>query len=280
MKRMLNIHPQRRLPSLSHQSFRSWFARRPAASSGREVVLFADTFTNFFDPEVGIAAVEVLEKAGFRVVVPDADLCCGRPLYDQGLLDVAKGRLRRILDVLTPFTEKGLAVVGLEPSCLLTFRDELPGLLGRDSRSKLLADNSFLLGEFLAREGVKFQCATSDEQTIVQIIVHVHCHQKAIAGLNSDVALLKQISKTKAEVLDSGCCGMAGAFGYDRDHFEISRQVGERVLFPTLRQAAPDAVIVSDGFSCRSQIAQFCPERRALHLAQVLASAIKDQHRI
>jgi len=232
----------------------------------REVVLFADTFTNFFEPHVAIAAVEVLERAGFRVIVPRERLCCGRPLYDQGMLARAKPRLREVMDALDPFVGVGIPIVGLEPSCILTFRDELPSLFPDDARAQALATNSFMLDEFIVRNAPDFAPPELGRKTIVQ----GHCHQKALAGIDAEIALLSRAAGAQLEVLDAGCCGMAGAFGYERDHFEVSKAIGSRVLFPAIDSAPPDAIIVADGFSCRSQIRHFCPSRRPMHLAEVL----------
>ncbi len=266
-KKMLAIHPDRELPRFARRTFRSWFDRRTAPrASVREVVLFPDTFNNYFEPQVATAAVEVLERAGFRVIVPRGQLCCGRPLYDQGMLEVAKARLSDVMDVLDPFVAVGIPIIGLEPSCILTFRDELPSLFPEDPRAKALASNSFLLEEFLAREATDF----APPQLRRSIIVQGHCHQKAIAGIGDEVALLSRAAGAELEVLDAGCCGMAGAFGYDRNHFEVSKQIGSRVLFPAIDKAPPDAIIVADGFSCRSQIRHFCPSRTPMHLAEVL----------
>jgi FAD/FMN-containing dehydrogenase/Fe-S oxidoreductase len=266
-KKMLAIHPDRKFPEFARRTFRSWFERRtdPRAST-REVVLFADTFNNFFEPHVAIAAVEVLERAGFRVIVPRHHLCCGRPLYDQGMLGRAKALLIDVMEVLDPFVAVGIPIVGLEPSCILTFRDELPSLFPEDTRAAALASNSFLLDEFIAREAPDFAPPALRRRTLVQ----GHCHQKAIAGIGAEIALLTRAAGAELEVLDAGCCGMAGAFGYDRDHFEISRQIGARVLIPAIDHAPPDAIIVADGFSCRSQIRHFCPSRTPMHLAEVL----------
>jgi FAD/FMN-containing dehydrogenase/Fe-S oxidoreductase len=267
IKWMLNVHGERALPDLSKRSFRSWFQSRAGQNLGaREVLLFPDTFNNFFQPEVAIAAVEVIERSGFLVSIPPVDLCCGRPLYDVGMLDLAKRRLTQILEVLTPTVERDVAIVGLEPSCILTFRDELPRLMPRDSRARALSRRAMLLDEFLVREAGSFIAPTISRRALV----HGHCHQKAIAGLASEITLLKRIGGLALTELDAGCCGMAGAFGYDKDHFEISRTIGERVLLPAVRNSDPDTLIIADGFSCRSQIAQFCGGRRALHLAEVL----------
>jgi FAD/FMN-containing dehydrogenase/Fe-S oxidoreductase len=266
-RRSLAIHPARELPRFARRTFRSWFERRTAPrASMREVVLFADTFTNFFEPQIPIAAVEVLERAGFRVIVPRDQLCCGRPLYDQGMLERAKARLREVIEVLDPFAAVGIPIVGLEPSCILTFRDELPSLFSEDPRAKTIAAQSFLLDEFLVREAPDFAPPEIRRRTLLQ----AHCHQKALAGIGGEVALLSRAAGAELEVLDAGCCGMAGAFGYDLAHFEVSRAIGARVLFPAIDNAPPDAIVVADGFSCRSQIRHFCPSRRPLHLAEVL----------
>jgi FAD/FMN-containing dehydrogenase/Fe-S oxidoreductase len=266
--RVVGIHRERSLPRFAPRTFRAWFrARRANASVGaREVILFPDTFNNFFAPEVAIAATEVLERAGFAVTIPDRDLCCGRPLYDQGMLDRAKGRLREVMDALTPMLDRGVCVVGLEPSCILTFRDELPALFPADARASMLRDRSLLLDEFLDREAPDFV----PPAIRARALLHGHCHQKAIAGLDRETALLSRVHGLSLEVLDAGCCGMAGPFGYERDHYEVSKACAERVLLPSIRESAPDTIVIADGFSCRAQIRQFCRDRSPMHLAQVL----------
>ena len=267
-RRMLNIHPARELPRFAARTFRSWFDRRSGAidASARAVVLFPDTFNNFFEPEVAIAATEVLERAGFKVVIPPRDLCCGRPLYDAGMFDRARWRLRQAMDTLAPLIEGGAALVGLEPSCLLTFRDELPSLFPADPRAASLASRAMLLDEFLSREAPRFAAPALTGHALV----HGHCHQKSLAGMKGEMAILSGIGGLKAEAPDAGCCGMAGPFGYGAERFEVSRAIAERVLIPAIRQSAPDTMIVADGFACRTQIRHFCPERRPLHLAQLL----------
>ncbi|MGA8569793.1 MAG: FAD-linked oxidase C-terminal domain-containing protein, partial [Candidatus Binataceae bacterium] len=274
-RRMLKVHHSRELPRFAARTFRSWFARRGGAVDGpggavntgaREVVLFPDTFNNFFEPEVAIAATEVLESAGFKVVIPPGDLCCGRPLYDAGMFDRARWRLEQAMNTLAPLLERGAALVGLEPSCLLTFRDELPSLFPADPRAAVLSGRAMLLDEFLSREAPGFAAPALKGRALV----HGHCHQKSLAGMKSEMAILGGIGGLKVEAPDAGCCGMAGPFGYSADRFEVSRAIAERVLIPAVRQSAPDAMIVADGFACRSQIRHFCPERRPLHLAQLL----------
>ena len=271
-RRALKVHPARELPRFAPLTFRSWFRNRPhSTASAREVVLFPDTFNNYFEPEVAIAAVEVLERAGFRVTIPPHELCCGRPLYDQGMLERAKWRLERAMQVLGPMVARGAKVVGLEPSCILTFRDELPMLFPGDAGAAALAGAAMGLDEFLAQHAPDF----TPSALRATALVHGHCHQKALAGLAAETALLSRVDGLKFEVLDAGCCGMAGAFGYDREHFEVSKAIGGRVLIPAIENSAPDTIVIADGFSCRSQIRHFCPGRRPMHLAQVLLGSVE-----
>lgn len=268
MKRVLRIHPDRNLPRFAKRAFRSWFAsHRSVADSEREVVLFPDCFNNFFEPEVAIAAVEVLESAGFRVTIPPSALCCGRPVYDQGMLELAMQRLEEVVGVLGPYVRREVPIVGLEPSCVLTFRDELPKLFPREPNAHALAEHTFLLDEFLGRKASGYTPPSHSGR----VLLHGHCHQKAIAGLKQETGLLERISGLQFELLDAGCCGMAGAFGYITDHYEVSKILAERVLVPAIQRSEPGTIVMSDGFSCRSQIRHFCPGARVMHLAQLLA---------
>jgi FAD/FMN-containing dehydrogenase/Fe-S oxidoreductase len=270
-KGVLQVHEARELPRFAPRTFRSQFGgRRPDSKAGRPVILFTDTFSNFFEPEVALAAVKVLEHAGFSVSLSPSRLCCGRPLYDQGMLDRARRMLGDAIEALAPVAERGISIVGLEPSCILTFRDELPRMFPADPRAKALAQRAMLLEEFLVREAPRF----SPGPLHARALLHGHCHQKAIAGLDSAASLLGRIEGLEVEVPDSGCCGMAGAFGYDRRNYEVSHAIGERVLLPRIRAAHPDTIVIADGFSCRSQIRHFCPGRTPIHLAQLLAAAI------
>jgi Fe-S oxidoreductase len=268
MKRFGGLHRQRRLPKFARHTFRDWFAKhRVQPSGGREVLFFTDTFTNFFEPEVAIAAVGVLESAGFRVSIAPKYVCCGRPLYDQGMLDEARQRLLEVMRVLGPYVERDVAIVGVEPGCILTFRDELPKLFPEEKRARLLAERSFLLDEFLAHEAPEF----TPPPLAGRALYHGHCHQRAVAGIDKQIALLKRVPGLELQVLDSGCCGMAGAFGYEARHYDVSRALAERVLVPAIEQAGPDAIVITDGFSCRSQIRHFCPGSRVVHAAQMLS---------
>jgi len=268
-KSLVTMSPKRRIPRFAHQTFRDWFDRRPKRNVDKpKVILWPDTWNNHFHPTTAQAAVEVLEAAGFHVVIPEKPLCCGRPLYDYGMLGRAKQWLERILGELRDDIRGGIPIVGLEPSCISVFRDELVNLLPDDDDAKRLHDGAFLLTEFLAQKAKDFSVPTLEGKAIV----HGHCHQKSVLDFSCEETLLK---KTGLEytVPDSGCCGMAGAFGFEKDHYDVSIACGERVLLPAVRSAAADTLIVANGFSCREQIAQ-TTEREALHIAQVLKRAL------
>jgi len=267
-KWLAGIAPERRLPAFAARTFRDRFERRPAADGGngggRRVLLWPDTFTNHFHPEIGEAAVEVLEAAGFEVSIPRAGLCCGRPLYDFGFLDRARAQLADILDALAPEIAAGTPVVGLEPSCTAVFRDELPNLFPDDERAGRLARQTFTLAELLADRAPGW----APPRRAGRALFHAHCHQKSVLGAKKDAALLRAAG-LEVDAPVTGCCGMAGAFGFEADKYRVSVAVGERVLLPAVRAAAPDTLVVTDGFSCREQIAQLTG-RRPLHLAEVL----------
>ena len=236
---------------------------------GMRVLLWPDTFTNFLRPDAAKAAVEVLEDAGFQVSLPRCSLCCGRPLYDWGMLDAARGLWRQTLDVLRPEIDAGVPLIGLEPSCVAAFRDELINLFPGEGRAKRLSQQTYLLSEFLEQE---------DYQPPVlrrKAIVHGHCHHKAIMHMDAEVAVLKKLG-LDYELLDSGCCGMAGAFGFASEHYDVSIKCGERVLLPAVRNAPDDMLIIANGFSCCQQIEQ-CTGRTAMHLAEVLKMAIDGE---
>jgi Fe-S oxidoreductase len=240
-----------------------------AADDGRPaVILWADTFNEHFRPPTAQAAVEVLESAGFRVLVPKASLCCGRPLYDWGMLDLAKRLLRDVLEELREPIEAGTPIVGLEPSCVSVFRDELVGLFPGRADARRLSGQVFLLSEFLA----KFAPGYVPPEVAGAALFQGHCHQQSILGTESEMGLLRRTGLEVRE-LDGGCCGMAGAFGFQRGmHHQVSVAAGERSVLPAVRAAAEDALIVADGFSCREQIEQGTG-RRTWHFAEVLARA-------
>jgi Fe-S oxidoreductase len=264
-KALGGIARERRLPRFADETFRSWFARRRPSRNGRKrVLLFPDTFTNHFSTGVARAAVEVLEDAGFAVTVPGRPLCCGRPLYDFGMLGRARRLLGKVVDVLSRAVEAGVPVVVLEPGCASVFRDELPELFPKDERAARLSRSTFLLAELLEKEAQQWRPRSLGRRALVQF----HCHQRAIFGIEADRRLLLRAG-LDVEIPDSGCCGMAGAFGFERSHFDVSLAIGERVLLPAVRAAAPETLVIADGFSCREQIAQ-ATGRRPLHSAEVL----------
>jgi len=312
-ERLLGISARRRLPEFAREPFHRWFQKhknqeprtenqggqigsRFSVLASKTVVLFADTFTDYNEPAIAQAAVRVLEAAGYEVILPRRRVCCGRPLISKGLLGEAQALARKQLEWLAPYAEAGLPIVGLEPSCILTFRDEYPDLID-DPRTAALAQHTFLFDEFLAkeiREGRatlpfpttdhrppttdRSSTSTSSRRSSVagrQLLLHGHCHQKALVGTAHALELLRLIPGASVREVDSGCCGMAGSFGYEAEHYDISIKIGERVLLPAVRALPPEAEVVAMGTSCRHQIADGT-RRQARHLAEVLADALDD----
>jgi Fe-S oxidoreductase len=270
-KLVAGIPMQRSIPAFAPQTFRDWFQRRQPRNVGASpVVLWPDTFNNYFLPDTAKAAVEVLEAAGFEVLLPLASLCCGRPLYDFGMLDRAKSLLLDTLDTLAIEIEAGMPVVVLEPSCAAVFRDELVNLFPNDARARRLSERTFLLSEFLEKEARGFQLPRLARKALV----HGHCHHKSVMKMTDEESVLKKMGIDYASPAP-GCCGMAGSFGFEPDKYDISVAVGELELLPAVRKAAPDALIIADGFSCREQIAQ-CTDRHAMHLAEVIQMALRE----
>jgi Fe-S oxidoreductase len=273
------VSQKRRIPRFASETFRSWFSRRSRASpksqvpgpksAGRSVLLFTDTFTNYFTPRIGQSAVDVLESAGFAVEIPPRRVCCGRPLYDWGMLDAARQTLADALDVLSDATARGLPVVVLEPSCAAVFKDELPELFPRDDRAASLAGQTALLAGFLEGHASDWSSPTLPSRGLLQF----HCHQRALFGVKADRRLLSRMG-IEAAVPDAGCCGMAGAFGFEKSRYGVSMAIGERALLPEVRNAPGETLIVADGFSCREQI-EHGTGRRALHLAEVIRRAME-----
>ncbi|HEY4049141.1 MAG TPA: FAD-binding and (Fe-S)-binding domain-containing protein [Acidobacteriaceae bacterium] len=273
LKSLLGIAPQRELPRFAEECFQSQ-KRTNASKAARAgdlgpVLLWPDTWNNYFHPSTLSAAWEVLSGAGFDVQMPAGHICCGRPLYDFGLLDQARKYLLDVLARLGPEIEAGLPLVILEPSCASVFRDELTNFFPENERALRLRSQTFLLSEFLARHAPGYQ---PPQLAGRKIVVHGHCHQKSLMGMGSELAVLKA-TEAKVSLLDSGCCGMAGPFGFEKEKYEVSQALGELVLLPAVRSASPETIIVTDGFSCREQIQQNT-ERRAAHLAEVLAGRV------
>lgn len=274
MEKALGISRRRTLPAFAKQPFTSWFENRvaPADSSGGEVVLFNDTWNTYNTPRVAVAATEVLEAAGLTVTLPGHG-CCGRPMISKGLLDEARLAALDTVNRLAPLAERGLPIVGLEPSCILTLRDEYHYLLPRDPRVDLIAERALTFEEFLARLKQRQQLDLRLSDQPRQLLLHGHCHEKALVGTGPSHATLSLPPGYLVREIDSGCCGMAGAFGYEAEHYEISLKMAERVLLPAVRDAGADTAIVASGISCRQQI-EHGTGRRALHPAEVLRQAL------
>ena len=284
-KGVVGVDQARRMPPFADQSFKEWFVARMTErgwkptdengvarttifdpnSSGPRVILFPDSFNNYFHPTTAQAACEVLEKAGCSVVVPLPFLCCGRPLYDYGMLGMAQDWLKKILAALREEIRQGTPMIVLEPSCCATFRDELTNLFPNDQDAQRLKSNTLLLSEYLHEHLKDWQAPKLERKAVV----HGHCHHVSIMGMTDEIEILRSMGVDFDE-LDSGCCGMAGAFGFEKgEHYDVSIACGERVLLPAVRQANDDEILIADGFSCREQISQ-TTDRHALHLAEVL----------
>jgi FAD/FMN-containing dehydrogenase/Fe-S oxidoreductase len=259
---------ERAVPKFAPLTLQQWFARRGGTTNpaGRKVVLFPDTFNNHMHTDVGVAAVEALEAAGWQVIVPEGHVCCGRPLYDYGFLDLAERYLRRSLDQLREWYREGIPIVGLEPSCVAVFKDELGKLLPHDDDAKRLAQCTYHFAEFFEQFDVE------PPRLERKAFVWGHCHHKATGGIDPEVELLEKMG-VEVETLQAGCCGLAGSWGFEAGHHDVSMQVGEQGLLPMLRQLDEETIVVADGFSCKTQIEQSNIGRRGLHVAQVLKLA-------
>ncbi len=267
-KLVAGVARERNIPAFAPQSFRSWFrSRGPRNLTSPRVVLWPDTFNNYFLPSTAKAAVNVLETAGFCVLLPKTNLCCGRPLYDFGMLDRAKRLLLQILDSLSPAIEAGIPVIGLEPSCVAVFRDELCNLFPHDHRAQALSRQTLLLSEFIETHAASFTFPRLERKALL----HGHCHHKAIIKMTAEESILRRIG-VDFQSPAPGCCGMAGSFGFEHDKYDLSMAIAELELLPAVRRAPSDWLIIADGFSCREQIAQGS-DRHALHVAEVLQMA-------
>jgi FAD/FMN-containing dehydrogenase/Fe-S oxidoreductase len=268
---------RREAPAFPEASFQRWFARRKAAGDAAaprpSVVLWPDTFNNYFLPGTAKAAVTVLEDAGFRVIVPQARVCCGRPLYDYGMLDLAKRQLQRTVDLLRPAIRDGIPIVGLEPSCVSVFRDELVNMLPEDEDARRLAKQTKMLGEFLM--GVQ---GWQPPRLEGEAFLHQHCHHKAVLDAASERKLLERMG-LELHGAKAGCCGHAGSFGYEAEHYDISMQIAELNVLPAARKASREALVIAEGFSCRQQI-EHGAGRWPMHPAEVLALAIEARGKL
>ena len=269
LQSVVGIAAERQLPRFATQTFQRWLKRRSGTpSSERRVVVWSDTFTNYFHPEVGRAAVEVLESLGYKVSVP-RQTCCGRPLYDFGLIDSAREHLKEVFATLVEAGADSTPIVVLEPSCFAVFRDEAQNLFPDLPAARALANRTVLFDSFIRPhfEHGDLPPLTGDA------LVHLHCHQKALVGDDPSASAFTA-ARLNARILDSGCCGMAGSFGFDKAHYKVSLDIGERVLLPAVRFAPDKTTIVADGFSCREQIRQ-ATGRRAYHFAEIVRQGME-----
>jgi FAD/FMN-containing dehydrogenase/Fe-S oxidoreductase len=277
MKTMGRISTKREIPKFASGPFTTRQAKRAGHRRGaiegsfpeNSVILWPDTFNNYFEPEVLESAYQILKRSGFSVRLPRRSLCCGRPLYDYGMLKAAKRMLKDIIHQLRAEIRAGIPLVVMEPSCAAVFRDELKNMLPHDQDAIRLREQTFVLSEFLKKKNIPLP------KVLRKAIVQMHCHHKAIFGTQTEQEALEKLG-LDFEILDSGCCGMAGGFGYEHDHYDVSVKVGERVLLPAARAASSDTLLIADGFSCREQVRQ-CTGRRAMHLAEVIARGMRDQ---
>jgi len=293
---VLGIHPRRSLPPFARETLPKWFEQRRKISlntpliEGDErgispsstgdavgvtpkgtVVLFNDTFMNYNYPQVGRAAVELLEAAGFTVTLANAK-CCGRPMISKGMLDEAAAHARYNVDLLHAYADQGIPIIGCEPSCLLTFRDEYPELVNHE-RARKVAQHSYLIDEFLMMLQAKGELNLEFRNVPKKILFHGHCHQKALVGTASSLGALRLPPGNQVELVNAGCCGMAGSFGFEREHYQVSMTIGEHALFPAVNAKDPDWEIAVMGVSCRQQI-EDGTGRRARHLVEVLRDSL------
>lgn len=268
-KKVLHVAQERAIPQFAPYSFTG---SHPAKARVRTktVVLWPDTFNNYFSPQVSESAARVLESAGFDVVIPHGHVCCGRPLYDFGFIEEAKKYMLRNLNRIGAEIDAGLPVVVLEPSCATVFRDELKDLFPNDARAKKLSEQTYLLSEFLD----KFAPEWSPKKWEKTTLLHGHCHHKAMMKMTAEENVLRRAG-AELKTLDAGCCGMAGPFGFEADKFEVSQTLANRVLLPAVKAAGATDAVISDGFSCKEAIHQNCT-RDGLHLAEWLDLASRD----
>jgi FAD/FMN-containing dehydrogenase/Fe-S oxidoreductase len=273
MEVVTGIDRRRPLPEFAGETFEEWFGSHPPEGGGSkgEVVLFHDTFNNFNTPTVAIAATRFLQKSGYRVLLVDKR-CCGRPMISKGMLGQARDNSAWNVGRLAPYADKGTPIIGLEPSCLLTLRDEYPEFL-RTSAAKRVAENSFLFEEFIQRERGAGRIRLENKSQNRKVLLHGHCHQKALVGTAPTVSMLKAAGFDVSEV-DSGCCGMAGSFGFEKEHYDLSITIGNRRLAPAVKAAAAGVEIVAPGISCRQQI-EHLAGRRAKHPAELMWESVK-----
>jgi Fe-S oxidoreductase len=283
-QRIGGIDRRRPLPRFVRDTVPRWFERRaaPLPSRGKHrgpLVFLADSFTSYTEPEIGKAAIELLELAGWNVQLV-SNACCGRSLVSKGLLDEARAAQGALIDTVGPRAMAGAPIVGCEPSCVFTLGDELPALTGRSDAALAVGHQARLVDDLLV-EAIDDGSLTLDPASAVanrRIVFHAHCHQKAARATSGSVALLERIPGATVDVLDAGCCGMAGSFGFEHEHYDLSMAIGGMRLFPAVHAAPSDALIVATGVSCRQQIAHGT-RRRAMHPVLLIREALQRPER-
>jgi Fe-S oxidoreductase len=273
----MGVHPERKLSPFQFKTFSSWWHKHASNMADRQpargkVLYFHDTFTEYNYPKIGIAAVQLLEAAGFDVLIEERRVCCGRPMLSKGLLKDAKQAAMRNVEMLAPYANQGIPIIGTEPSCILTLRDEYPDLLPGDDNVDAVAKNSFMIDEFLATLEKTGELGITWKSDPVPVMFHGHCHQKALIGMGPSMSMLKAAG-CEATESGAGCCGMAGSFGYEEEHYEVSKKIGEERLFPAVNETSEETVIAVAGVSCRQQIEHFT-ERKTRHIVELLASRV------
>ncbi len=270
IKKITGIAKERQMPDFADESFKKWFFKRKIVNEGKPIViLWADTFNNYFHPHIAIAATEVLEYLGFQVKVFSQPLCCGRPLYDFGMLETAQKWLLEVLEYVKDDIRKGVNIVGLEPSCVSVFRDELINLFPNNDDANRVSKNTLSFSEFLEKKVKDY----SFPQLKRKAIIHGHCHHKAIIKMKDELSVLKKLG-LDCNVLDAGCCGMAGSFGFEEKNYKISVAAGERILLPEIRKIEDDTLVVMNGFSCKEQVSQLT-DKRSFHLVEIIKMSIE-----
>ena len=276
LEKTIGIDKRRQLPNFAPQTFQQWFRSRVDTETHKNpkgmVVLFPDTTTNYNHPELGIATVNILEKLGYEVILPNSR-CCGRPMLSNGMMSQAKANVDFNISSIYPFVEKGAKLVGIEPSCALGFISDFSDLASEPEKAKEISENTMLIEDFFlyATKEEDFQFTNPPQNQ--KVVFHGHCHQKALVGTTSAMEVLKTIPGLEPVEIKSGCCGMAGSFGFYKDHFDISTQIGEDTLFPAIREENDDVIVVSEGVSCRQQIEQGT-QRKTKHLVELLSDYI------
>jgi len=271
----IGIHDKRTLPKLSGESFTNWFNNRPQSAkkiANKKIVYFHDTWVSYYNPEIGKAAVKILEAAGFEVILVEKRVCCGRPMLSKGMIEQARAGALKNVSALAEYVNRGIPVVGTEPSCILTFREEYLDLLPVNNGAKALSQNSYLLDEFLFDLHNSSKLEIHWKHSGPDVFYHAHCHQRSLIG---NGAALEMLSLSGCSVIESraGCCGMAGSFGYESEHYEVSKTIAHERLIPAVKQTTSDTVIAVSGISCHHQIEDFS-DKKTRHIAQVLAEQI------